>query len=177
MDGWWAAFFGFIGVFLGGVFSYWGIKTQVAHSDKRFEKEQEKAIEEAQRKRKWEVRSKPLLQLRDELAVMASLQNRIADLAYKAKSPYDDEKRRAEEEMDHALNEWRSYGLVFVKTIFMQFDQELYDKVYEIQNKYIEKYRKIISETDREKAIKSFPSLIPKILEAQELVNRKLEEL
>jgi Na+/glutamate symporter len=78
MEGWLYGLFALIGVLFGGLFSYWGIKKQVEHSDKRFKKELERAREESRQKRQWEVRSEPLLKLRTELAVMAV---KLEDLA------------------------------------------------------------------------------------------------
>ncbi|MAE11408.1 MAG: hypothetical protein QGI51_05495 [Dehalococcoidales bacterium] len=77
------ALFGFIGVFLGGIFSYWGIKKQVEHSDERFEKGLARQSEVGNRQRRWEVRSEPLLKLRSELVIMATKQDKVASSAHK----------------------------------------------------------------------------------------------
>lgn len=76
---------------------------QNRHSNKRFEKELAKAREENQRKRRWEVRSEPLCKLRNELALMTFMQNRIIDLAEKQHTRYEEAKEKATEELYEAI--------------------------------------------------------------------------
>jgi len=77
MEGWLYGLFALLGAFIGGGFSYWGIKTQLQHSDKRFIKELQMRTEAESRQRQWVVRSEPLLKLRDELAVMATKNEKL----------------------------------------------------------------------------------------------------
>jgi len=54
---------------------------QVRHSDKRLEKELERAREADNRQWRREVRSEPLLKLRDDLARMANKQDKLVAAA------------------------------------------------------------------------------------------------
>ncbi len=63
-------------------------KMQVSHSDKRLEKQLERAREVDNRQRRWEVRGEPLLKLRTELAHMACKYEKLVDAAKKlSRSP------------------------------------------------------------------------------------------
>ncbi len=62
---------------------------QNRYSAKRFEKEFERAIVTYQRERRREVRSEPLIKLRNELARMAVLESMLTGVAYRQKSLKD----------------------------------------------------------------------------------------
>jgi len=158
--------------------SYFLAKMQVSHSDKRLEKELARAREENCHQRRWEVRSFPLLKLRDELALMAFMQNRVNDLAEKQHTRYGEAKKKVTEELDEAIKEWEAYLTKgnLIQTLFIQYDSELFNKVNEIRENYIARYQ-LFNEAEKEEAIKSLGKIWPKVIEAQELINKKLEEL
>ncbi len=105
MEGWLYGLFALIGVLLGGIFSYLGVKKQVEHSDGRFEKELARAREENQQKRRWEVRSEPLLKLRTELAQMASKLDKLARSAHQLHTHFNKTEEQVQEEFLEAVND------------------------------------------------------------------------
>ena len=133
---------------------------QNRHSTKRFEKELERAREADYRERKREVRGEPLIRLRDELARMAAKQNKVASDAFGDSA----------EQLEKAINDWNNYLASgnLLQTLFLQYDVELFNKVNEIQKKYIAYYKN--TERPSEK-------IWPKVIEVQELINKRLEEL
>ncbi len=140
-------------------------------SSKRFEMELTRQREVDKRQRKWIVRSEPLLKLRDELAVMATKQNRMIIAVEE-----DDEKK-----LQEALDDWNNYeasgsGLY---TLLKQYDTELYSQVWEIYENYIEhfKHYKELKGAEREKAERSLGETWHKVIGVQELINKRLEEL
>lgn len=159
-------------------------KMQVSHSDKRFEKEHERAIVMYHRERRREVRSAPLLKVRDELARMATMQNRVVNAANRLNTGDGDAKEKATKELQDAMNDWNAYLSKgdLVQTLFIQCDSELFNKVFEIQESYIASYNdlmryKELKRAEQEKAIKSSGKIWQKVVEVQELINKRLEEL
>ena len=178
------ALFGFIGVFLGGVFSYWGIKKQVEHSDKRFEKELARAREESQQKRRWEIRSEPLLKLRAELAVMATKLEKLAKRG-KTFSPIKTQEQE-EEVLKQAVNDWNYYISEdhLEKVLYSQFDADILNRVREIRNDYLDIHSTVVTFKEGLSAVEfgeaaraAEEKIRPKVAEVQELINKKLEAL
>jgi hypothetical protein len=160
-------------------------KMQVSHSDKRFEKEHERTITLYQRERQREVRSEPLLKLRNELAVMAT---KLEKLAKQGKSFTVPNKTREQEKeaLDKAEKDWNNYMAedYLEKVLYSQFDAEIVNRVREIRNKYLDTYdavvtyEKELSATEFGKAARAAEEEIrPKVAEVQELINKRLEEL
>jgi len=81
-------------------------KMQVSHSDKRLEKELERAREADYRKWRREVRGEPLLNLRAELASMASKLDRLVKAAYHSHGMATEQ---AKEEFERAKSDWNKY--------------------------------------------------------------------
>lgn len=149
-------------------------KMQVGHSDKRLEKELERAREADYRQRRWEVRGEPLLKLRVELARMAAMQARVVTIAQGVD---------AQEKLQEALVNWNAHlasgGLH--QTMFMN-DKELFDKVLEIDRDYHAAYthfrnRRKLQGAQQEEAIGLTKKVWPKVIEVQELINKRLEKL
>jgi hypothetical protein len=160
--------------------SYFLTKMQVSHSDKRLEKELERAREEDRRRRRWEIRSEPLLKFRDELANIATkLHTLIINTQFTR-----NQSGITEEEQQKALEDWRDYMTsgVFLPTLYLQFDKELINRFEQIENTYLLlfeyalDYKKLKGEE-----LKSFREISQKvkdlITEVQEIINKKLEEL
>jgi hypothetical protein len=184
MEGWWAAFFGFVGVFLGGAFSYWGIKKQVEHSDQRFEKEldRQRQIDSQQWRRN--TRSEPLTKLRDELANMAVKLDVLVACAQRTHTRIGGTQEEVEEKLRKAIDDWNSYlangGIA--KVLFVQYDKELVDLIEKIRKDYQQAYFDNINFKDAtaenmKEAFDIFEKNKTRIIEVQELINKRLEEL
>jgi len=155
-------------------------KMQVSHSDKRLEMELERAKETDERRRRWEVRSEPLLKLRDELARMAT---ELQTLVTNTQLPRN-QSAITEEERQRALNDWRDYVTSgqFLPTLYVQYDEELLKLVEEIEGGYMLLFEYALDYKNLRKGeLKTFREIsqnmknkIPKI---QELINIRLEEL
>lgn len=159
-------------------------KMQVRHSDRRLEKELERAREADRVQRRREVRSEPLLKLRNELARMATMQNRVVIVAQRQYTRIGDAEEKAKKELQEAVDDWNAYlaSPDFTVTLFIQYDTELVNKVKEIQGDYIAFYNNImrskeLKTTEREEAMRPTEKIWPKVIEAQSLINNLLEEL
>jgi hypothetical protein len=171
-------------------------------SHKRFKAELGRTIDVENRKRKWEVRSEPLLKLRAELAVMATKQEKLAAVS----STYLDlfgssdteEIQKTSKELKEARDNWETYlaSENLMKILFLQSDNEFVDKVEDVLKTYnkvysfFEHYWERASyiepdddaawkeaEANLEKYREAFGENRTKAIEVQELINKKLEEL
>jgi len=171
-------------------------------SNKRFKIELGRAIDVDSRKRKWEVRSEPLLKLRTELAIMATKQEKLAA----ASSTYLDlfgtddmeEIKKKGKELQDAKDNWDIYWASenLKRILFLQNDNEVvnrveevlkdYNKAYSFFENYWPKYSLIGNEDNDsfnkieeklEKYRDVFKTNKSKTIEVQELINKKLEEL
>ena len=173
MDGVLYAVIGFAGVLVGSGFSYLGIKMNLTQQNK---------IDS----RLWqrEVRGKPLLKMREELAVMAT---KLEKLAKRGKSFTPIKTREQEEEaLRQALSDWDDYvkGDHLEKVLYSQFDIEILNRVREIRNEYLDIYSTTVTFKEGlshvqfgEAAAAAEEKLRPKVAEIQELINRRLEKL
>lgn len=173
MEGWLYGLFALLGVLAGGLFTYLGMKKQL---------EQQRELDSCAWRR--EVRSKPLLKLRDELAAMATKQDRVVASAHKLHTRFGMTEEEAYEEFYHNIKEINAYmeSGEFEQTLFTQYDKELIDKVNEI----IKEYRlsffnalnyKGLKATELVKAMEVFNRNKDRIIEIQSLIITKLEEL
>jgi len=118
-------------------------KMQVSHSDKRLEKELERAREADYRQRRREVRSEPLLKLRKELARMANKQDKLVAAASRQHTRIgggtDEE---AQKELQGAADDWNAYLASgdFAQALLMQYDTDLVNQVEEIRKDYQKSY-------------------------------------
>jgi len=155
--------------------TYLTTKMQMKNSDERFKIELGRAIDVENKKRKWEVRSSPLLKLREELAVMATKSDIIVNLSKKIHELTNiQEKEEAHKKLIANLNEWYKYvesGALKQATYF-QYDEELFNKFMEIINLYSTTYNAINYKNE-------IPDkkIWPEVVKLQELINKKLEEL
>ncbi len=160
-------------------------KMQVSHSDRRFEKGLERAKETDYQQRRREIGSKPLLKLRDELACATVKESEVTGAAY-AQHLLKDVK--PEEELNTRLerairdrNEYLESGILR-QILYTQTDQELINRVNEIIEDYqsshftAEHYVQFV-EKDREEGKAVFKRNEARIIEVQELINKRLEEL
>ena len=159
-------------------------KMQVSHSDKRLEKQLESAREADYRQRRREVRSEPLLKLRDELATMVT---KLEKLAKRGKSFTPIKTGEQEkEDLEQYLSDYDDYvkGEHLEKVLYSQFDIEILNRVREIRNEYLDIYSTTVTFKEGlsarefgEAAGAAEEKLRPKVTEVQELINERLEEL
>ncbi len=159
---------------------------QNRHSSKRFEKELERAKETDYRQRRWKVRSEPLLKLRAELALMAAKEDKlVATITERIR--LDVTVAEADKASQETLDDLKFYLASgdFRQTLFMQDDAELVNKAEEILRDYDESYADLYFECNMgdlgakelEKSRKVLERNQTRIIEVQELINKRLEEL
>ena len=154
------------------------------HSSKRFGRELQRAQEGDNAKRNWEVRSEPLLKLRHELTVYVTKLDKAVRSAHRLHTRLYMTEEQAKKELQANIDELNSYlaSGSFIQTQFMQFDKGLIDKVEEIIKEYRSSYfigidYKEVKATELGKAMDVLESNKAKIIEVQELINKRLEEL
>jgi hypothetical protein len=175
MEGWLYGLFALFGVILGGLFSYLGMRQQL---------KQRSEIDSRNWRR--EVKGKPLLRLRDKLANMAT---KLEKLAKSGKS-FTVPAKTAEQEkeaLDKAEKDWNNYVSedYLEKALYSQFDADIVNRVREIRNEYLDIYYDIVvsgggglSAIEFGKATRAAEEKIrPKVVEVQEIINKKLDEL
>ena len=153
--------------------SYFLTKMQVSHSDRRFEKGLESQREADYRQRRREVRGEPLLKLRAELASMATKQDRIVTAARRQRNAIGTApEEEAEKELQEAMGVWGTYikNGALKQTSLLQCDKELVNKVQEVIEVYSVSYANVM---DGEEPKETWP----KVIEVQELISKRLEEL
>ncbi len=158
---------------------------QNRHSNRRFALEREKARKQDSMERRREVRSEPLLKLRTELARMAVKESRLTGVAYRQHMLKDvispEELKRQLQEATKNRNDYLESGIL-QQVLNMQTDPELINRVEKIMEDYqssfftAEHYMQF-GEKDREKGIAVFERNKARIIEVQEQINKRLEEL
>ena len=161
-------------------------KMQVRHSDKRLEKELERAREADCHQWRREVRGKPLFKLSDELARMASKLDKLVESAHQLHTRFNKTEEQAKEEIEAARNEWNDYisGGDLLKVLNMQFNEELVNSVNEIRNAYLQSYedgaiyRQELTAIELGKSARALAERIrPEVIKVQSTINKRLEEL
>lgn len=177
MEGWLYGLFTLFGVILGGLFSYLGMRQQL--------KQRSEIDSRAWRR---EVRGKPLLKMREELAVMATKLDKLAKCAHSIafmSSRYvsEEQLKQAWDEASTELNRYMS-GNDLELALKIVDDAEIKKKVREIRTEYlvsIDKgkiFKQELSIQQRGEAAREIEEKIdPKVTEAQALINKTLVEL
>ena len=159
-------------------------KKQIKHSDRRFERELERAREVDSRQRRWEVRSEPLLKLRHKLAQMAT---KLKMLVINTRGQHyrsditEDEKNKELEQAVEDLKVYLANGN-FLQALNLQYDAELLQMVdniifsYSLLFEYARDYKRLGLDL-REEFNKLSQEIETKIPEIQELINKRLEKL
>ena len=168
-------------------------KMQVSHSDARLAKQLERAREADYQQRQREIRSEPLFKLRTELANMACKYEKLVDTARKLSNSSDITYEKTEKLLEEAIDEdtihMASGNLQQILNI--QYDTEIITRVNSIRDTYLllveyaPDYENLetmgINDFLRTKGLKDFREISGnvknKILEVQELINKRLEEL
>ena len=123
--------------------------------------------------------------MRAELARMAAKQDKLVAAASKQHTSIigvtNDEAKR---ELQIAIEDWNAYVTSgdFAQTLLIQYDTDLVNQVEEIRKDYQTSYfyHLYYQQMDAEKlleAMKVFERNRTKIVEVQELINKRLEEL
>jgi len=117
-------------------------KMQVRHSDRRFERELERARGADYRQRRREVRSEPLLKLRTELAHMANKQDKLVAAAGRQHTRIGGTEEEVSNELQEALDDWNAYVKSgdFAQTLLIQYDTDLVARAEEIRRDYQKSY-------------------------------------
>jgi hypothetical protein len=171
MDGLWTAGFTLLGVLVGGFFTFLGLKAQL---------KQQLKLDTQQWKRR--VRSEPLLELRAKLSEIATTLHFLiladrnhADIATK---------KQKEGEIQSLLDDWRKYGTSkdYLQIFYFQYDTELLSLIEQIQGNFMFAYEYALDfnelKTEDKKIYREqFQKAKTNIAKAQELINKKLEEL
>lgn len=163
MEGWLYGLFALLGVLVGGLFTYLGLREQL---------KQQKDVNNIEWRHK--VRSEPLLKLRNELAVIATKSDKVVYVSREyQKSIGTPGEEKAKKEQQDVLHDWHIYAGsgILRQIILIQYDKELVKKVNEIVEHYVESYD--ATTQGEELAVKTWPIVI----EVQELINKRLEEL
>ena len=159
-------------------------KMQVRHSDKRLEKELKRQRETDYQQRRREIRDKPLLKLRDELATMAAKLEDLVASAQRTHTRLGGTDEEVEKKLNDAVDNWNAYlangGIT--QTLFKQYDTELVNLVEEIRKDYQQAYFHNLNfrdsnAEDMKKAFSIFKQNEARIIEVQSLINKRLEEL
>ena len=131
MEGWLYGLFTLFGVILGGLFSYLGMRQQLRQQSK---------IDSRTWRR--EVIGKPLLKLREELAIMAVKLEDLVASAQRTHTRFGGTQEEADKKLHKAVDDWNAYlangGMA--QTLFIQYDTELVNRVEEIRKNYQQAY-------------------------------------
>ena len=170
--------------FIMAIVTFFATKIQVKHSDKRLEKELERQREVDARTWRRDVRSKPLLKLRYELARMVS---KLKPLVIDTRGQHyrsgitEDEKNK---ELERAAKDLELYLVNgnLLRTLNIQYDAELLKLVDQIESKYhllfvYALHYQTLSHDLQKEFNKNSQEIDKMIHEVQELINKKLEEL
>lgn len=168
---------------LSAALTFFITKMQVSHSDKRLEKELARQREVENTQRRWEVRGKPLLQLREELAHMASKLDRLVKAAYHS---HGIATVQAKEEFEQAKDGWERYlsSEDLSQALFILGAQEIVDLVKKARNEYLDSYEELTFHREELTAVEigqyaraPEEKIRSEIIDIQELINKRLEEL
>ena len=156
---------------------------QNRYSNKRFERELQRAREADYRERRREVRGEPLLKLRDELTRMAAKQERAVAAAHSQHTRFGITEEEAKKELQEAADDWNTYlhSGALQQILFLQYDTELINNVKEILLDYSASYDDMLSykktkATELGKAREVLERNKARIIEVQALINKLLEE-
>ena len=158
-------------------------KMQVNHSDKRLEKQLERAREVDKRERRWEVWGKPLRELKTELASMASKLDKLVKAAYHSHGMATEQ---AKEEFERAKSDWYKYisSDNLSRALFILDDHEIIDLVKKARDEYLDSYEELTFYREELTAVEvgefaraPEEKIRSEIISIQALINKRLEKL
>jgi DNA-binding helix-hairpin-helix protein with protein kinase domain len=156
---------------------------QNKYSYKRFKSELERAREVDKRQIRLEVRGKPLRELKTELASMASKLDRLVKAAYHSHGMATE---KAKEEFERAKNDWNEYisSDNLSRALFTLDDQEIIGLVKKARDEYLDSYEELTFYREELTAVEvgefaraPEEKIRSEIINIQELINKRLEEL
>jgi hypothetical protein len=169
---------------------------QLKNSDQKLEKEIKKAQEEVNRNRRWEVRSKPLLNLREELAKMATKVQKMYDCSNiffksQAKEQKPVQGTLVLDEFKTSCDDLLAYIMdgYLQKIVFTIDDKELQSKIQELMGVLLNNLNIIkpqlaqvaeqIGESGSQTTfnVENTKGIRNDVREIQSLINKKLEAL
>ena len=160
--------------------------TQLTHSDRRLKRQLEAQSEAEQHNRRWEVRSQPLLRLREELARMAEKLEGMADLAIQVIDGVSTRPDKTLKDLEKAVRGWEAYfdGGSFYQAVHMQYDHRLKAEAYRISLDYQSAYSGVMAywrggnATERLREARDIVQRnARRISRLQSRINEQLEEL
>lgn len=172
-EGWLYGLFALLGVLIGGIFSFLGIKKQL---------KQQREADSRQWRRN--IRSEPLLKLRDDLAIMASeLDILIATSQAQSQQQFakDSDKYIKLQQIYDKWEKYRTSG-DFLKTLHLQYDVDLLKAVNTIKGDYLLLFEYALDygqlKKDERKSFRELSEKISKAMPfAQEQICKRLEGL
>jgi tetratricopeptide (TPR) repeat protein len=166
-----------------GAVNWFTARMHIKNSENQFEKRLEAQRETDKIERRREVRSEPLLKLRNELARMAGKGEKVGSMGKMLAA------EKTSEEFERALADWSTYMASgeFEKALFMQYDLEIVYKAdaikldYEIARYRFDIYRNL-SDEDKGKeyydqAIEVIKKNRSEVVKVQSEISKLLEEL
>ncbi|MCJ7631914.1 hypothetical protein MUP77_05895 [Candidatus Bathyarchaeota archaeon] len=161
---------------------------QLTHSNKQLEMQLKSQREVEQHKKKWEVRSRPLLELREKLATMTEKLEKIVNSATQVEVvdgvPMQSDPNL--KDVRKALEDWSAYfeSGEFYRVEHMQYEYELKIETHRILRDYQEAYFGVFAfwrgeSTDKEirKAESAIKRNARRVSTLQSKINELLEEL
>ena len=165
-----------------------GTRKQLEHSDKRLEKQLEAQREADQHNRRWDVRSRPLLELRAEIARMAEKLEKIVGYATQVQVidgvPLESDENF--KDAGKALEDWNAYidSGEFYRVEHIQYEHELEAEAHRILSDYNLAYLGVVAfwrgestEEEIRKAEAAITRNAKRVSALQSRINGLLEEL
>ena len=159
---------------------------QLKHSNKQLQMQLKSQREAEQHKRKWEVRSQPLLELRTELARMTQKLEDLVNWAGQVVEGVTPNQDKITEVLEAAVKDFTTYltSGKFYQAVHMQYDNELKNEAHKIFLDYQSAYRGVIASWqggDASEKIREANDLLAKngekVTTVQSRINGLLEQL
>jgi len=171
-----------------GLVNWFVTRMQIKNSENQFEQRIKAQREADEHKRKWEVRSWPLLELRVEVARMAEKLEKIVGFATKVPIINGMPKESDEnfKNSQKAIEEWNDYidSGGFYRVEHMQYDHEIKREAHKILHGYSSAYEGVIAfwngvgkKEEINKAEDAIRENAHRISALQEKINELLEKL
>ena len=188
MEGWLYGLFALLGVLVGGLFTYLGLRSQLKH---------QKEINNTEWRRN--IRSEPLLKLRKELAVFAQKAQGVNDwikilIITGPTKKSKDAVISIVTSANSSMNDFKNYIIdgPFKETIFSIDDKEIWDRMGKLSTEYqrilselAEQIQQMMSSIAQygfpieqlEKPLENSKGIQGEVREIQALINKRLETL
>jgi len=171
-----------------GAVNYVMMKRQLKHSEDQLEKRMQAQREADQHNRMWEVRNRPLLEMRAELARMAEKFEKIVGYATQVKVidgvPLESDENF--KNVEKAVDEWNAYidSGDFYRVEHMQYEHEIKAEAHRILSDYKEAFFGVVEfwsveskEEEISKAKDAIKGNAKRVSTLQSRINELLEKL